>query len=311
MDDDLKHDPLDQNQDENVLMEEMIEQETGTAEVRAAEDSAMNSDNETAMEATEATSVEGATSEELEAEMALVDDAVERKHKNRESTSEKAKKSTRQSTSEKAILSQEEKKRQLDPLRLRGKKYRAVVAEIDKSKVYPIEEALELVKKTSTSTFDSAVEMHIKVKGEAVRGTVVLPSGSGKSKKVAVANDETIEAIAAGKLDFDVLLATPAQMPKLAKHAKLLGPKGLMPSPKAGTVTDDIEKATQEISGGRIEYRADKTGVVHVSIGRVSFTVEQLVLNFQAIEQALANNKMQSASLASTMGPGVKVALTK
>jgi large subunit ribosomal protein L1 len=149
------------------------------------------------------------------------------------------------------------------------------------------------------------------VKGEAVRGTVVLPHGTGKTKKVAVADEETIEAIAAGKLDFDVLLATPAQMPKLAKYAKLLGPKGLMPSPKAGTVTDDIEKVKGEISGGRVEYRADKTGVIHLGIGRLSFTTAQLVENFQTIETALGNTKVVTVSLAPTMGPGLKVQFAK
>ena len=320
MDDDTKtqHDPMDQNEDEAVLMDEEIEQAVGAEEVRPAEESAMNSDNETAQEATDQTAVTeedvqaDTMDQELEEEAALVDEALDRKHKNRESTSEKAKKAVgRQSTSEKAKLAQEELKKQLDPLRLRGKKYRAKAALVDKKSTYPLEEAVELVKQTSTASFDASVEMHVKIKSDNVRGTVVLPHGSGKTKKVAQATDETIEAIATGKLDFDVLLATPAQMPKLAKYAKLLGPKGLMPSPKAGTVTEDIEKATAEISGGRVEYRADKNGVVHLGIGRVSFPSEQLVENYRAIEQVLVSAKIVSTSLASTMGPGIKVALTK
>jgi large subunit ribosomal protein L1 len=199
----------------------------------------------------------------------------------------------------------------LDPLRLRGKKYKAVAGKVDKKKLYPIEEALSLVQEVSLSSFDGAVEVHIKVKGEGVRGTVVLPHGSGKTKKVAIADDDTIEAIAAGKLDFDVLLATPAQMPKLAKYAKVLGPKGLMPSPKAGTVTEDIEKVKEEIGGGRVEYRADKNGVIHLSIGRISFATEKLLENYRALETVLLSAKVQAISLAPTMGPGVRVQLAK
>ncbi|HSI21045.1 MAG TPA: 50S ribosomal protein L1 [Verrucomicrobiae bacterium] len=185
------------------------------------------------------------------------------------------------------------------------------MSKAEKNKVYSLEEGVALVKELSFSKFDGAVEAHIKVKGDAVRGTVVLPHGTGKTKKVAVADDATIEAIAAGKLDFDVLLATPAQMPKLAKFAKVLGPKGLMPSPKAGTVTDDIEKVKNEISGGRVEYRADKTGVIHLSIGRLSFKDEQLVENFRTIEAALGSAKVVTVSLAPTMGPGIKVQFGK
>ncbi len=231
---------------------------------------------------------------------------VERKHKNRESTSEKAKKAAaaRAAAGEQPVA----EKVQLDPLRLRGKKYRAAVAEVDKNKLYPAAEALDLAVKTSYTKFVGAVELHVKVKNDAVRGTITLPHGNGKTKKVAVATDEVIESIAAGKIAFDVLLATPAQMPKLAKFAKVLGPKGLMPSPKAGTVTDDIEKATAEISGGRFEYRADKNGVVHVSIGRTNFPVDHLLENYQAIIQLLVSNKIISVAVSSTMGPGVKIA---
>ena len=312
--DDTRHDPMDQNQDENLLEDETLEQATGTAEVEAAEESAMNTDTDVAMEATDATAETKEDEEmaELEEEAELVDEAIERKHKNRESTSEKAKKSAgRQSTSEKAKISQAEQQRLLDPLRLRGKKYRASVALVDKHKEYTLEEALELVKQTSTASFDAAVELHVKTKGENVRGTAILPHGTGKTRKVAIANDETIEAIAAGKLDFDVLLATPAQMPKLAKYAKVLGPKGLMPSPKAGTVTDDLDKAAAEIGGGRVEYRADKNGVVHLGIGRVSFSADKLAENYKVIELALVNAKIVSVSIASTMGPGIRVQLTK
>jgi large subunit ribosomal protein L1 len=283
------HDPLEQNLDENTAEEMVMEHILDAGEVTAAEESAMHTDNEVALEATHETVA---------------------KKKNTESTGEKAKRAAAERAA-KGLSAEPVSVKKLDPLRLRGKKYRVVAAKVDKNKVYSLEDGITLVKEVSTSKFDGSLELHIKVKGEAVRGTVVLPHGTGKTKKVAVADEETIEAIAAGKLDFDVLLATPAQMPKLAKYAKLLGPKGLMPSPKAGTVTDDIEKVKGEISGGRVEYRADKTGVIHLGIGRLSFTTAQLVENFQTIETALGNTKVVTVSLAPTMGPGLKVQFAK
>lgn len=227
------------------------------------------------------------------------------KKKNRESTSEKAKKAA--AARAEAGITEVSRKKQLDPLRNRGKKYREMVKLVDRSKSYPLEEAVALAQKASMSKFDGAMELHIKVRAEGVRGTVVLPHGTGKTKKVAVADDATLEALAAGKMDFDILLATPAQMPKLAKYAKVLGPKGLMPSPKAGTVTDDIERVSKEIGGGRVEYRVDKNSVIHLSVGRVSFKTEQLVENIQTILALLTSAKVQSISVAPTMGPGVRV----
>lgn len=298
-DDELKaHDPLLDQEDENALEDIEVEQVTQTGEVLSPEEAAMHTDTETALEA------------DLDNEPTIEEEKkqdADRKHKNRESTSEKAKKSTKQSTSEKAKLAEEEHKKQFDPLRLRGKKYRTKASELDRNISYPLAEAIELVKKASYSKFDGAVEMHIKIKGEGTRGTVVLPHGNGKSRKVAVATDEVLEEIAAGKMNFDVLLATPAQMPKLAKFAKVLGPKGLMPSPKAGTVTEDIDKVKDEISGGRVEYRADKNGVVHLSVGKISFKNEQLEENIKAIQQVLISAKILGISLAPTMGPGVRV----
>ena len=227
------------------------------------------------------------------------------KKKNRESTSEKAKKAA--AARAEAGITEVSRKKQLDPLRNRGKKYREMVKLVDRSKSYPLEEAVALAQKASMSKFDGAMELHIKVRAEGVRGTVVLPHGTGKTKKVAVADDATLEALAAGKMDFDILLATPAQMPKLAKYAKVLGPKGLMPSPKAGTVTDDIERVSKEIGGGRVEYRVDKNSVIHLSVGRVSFKTEQLVEKIQTILALLTSAKVQSISVAPTMGPGVRV----
>ena len=309
MDDTQKHDPLDQYADEqNELLTEEIEKETGTAEVTAAEVSAVNTDTEVAMEATEM--VTGVAEAVLETEAALVEEALTHKHKNRESTSEKAKKAAEvRKIKGESVTGAPVKK--LDPLRLRGKKYRVKFALVDKNKLYTLEEAVALVKQTSLSSFDGAVDMHIKIKAENTRGTIALPHGTGKSKKVAIATDDILEEIASGKYDFEVLIATPAQMPKLAKFAKILGPKGLMPSPKAGTVTDNPEAVAKEISGGRIEYRTDKNGVIHATIGRVSFTDLQLTENYRVLEQVLLPSKISAISLAPTMGPGVRVQLAQ
>lgn len=311
---DEQHDPLDQYTDESTLELEEVEQGAEAAEQRTPEERAINSDTETAQLATEATAGEVEITPEEEEEMKEIAEEIkeveaERKHKNRESTSEKAKKAAAEREA-KGFAPEPVSRQHLDPLRLRGKKYREAIKGIDLSKEYSVEEAMELVRKSSYATFDASVDMHINVRQEGARGTIVLPSGNGKTKKVAVADEETIEAISNGKMDFDVLLATPAQMPKLARYAKVLGPKGLMPSPKAGTVTDDIEKTKEEISKGRVEYRADKTNVVHLSIGRLSFKDEQLVENFRAMESVLTSFKIKGITLTSTMGAGIKVRLT-
>ena len=308
MDHSQQHDPTDTYALEQDLTVEEVEFGTDTAYVQDAEDAAMNIDNDTAREATKNTE-KLEREHDLEKEIKELDTELkeDEKKKGRQSTSEKAKLAAakrEQATGSPAPTS----KKELDPLRLRGKKYREMAKLVDRTKVYSAEEALELAKKTSTSKFDAAIELHVNVKGENVRGTVTLPSGNGKTRKVAVADDDVLQKIAAGTLDFDILLATPAMMPKLARFAKVLGPKGLMPSPKTGTVTDNPDAVIAEINGGRIEYRADKSGVVHMSIGKVSFSTEQLLANLQAVQVALAAAKVASMSVASTMGPGIKLA---
>jgi large subunit ribosomal protein L1 len=300
------HDSLGQNVDESEVAALETEFGADTLPVEAAEESAMHSDNETAQELNQDAVV---ADEALEAEALLVEEAIEKKHKNRESTSEKSKRAAIERAA-KTGSAEPVATKQLDPLRLRGKNYRAKVVLVDKETTYSPVDAIALAKETSYAKFDAALELHCKVKTDNVRGMVTLPHGTGKTRKVAVADDATIEAISNGNLDFDVLLATPSQMPKLAKFAKILGPKGLMPSPKAGTVTEDIEKTREEIGGGRVEYRADKSGVIHMSIGRVSFSNEQLLENYEAIQHLLSSQKIQSISLSTTMGPGIKVKLS-
>ncbi len=189
-------------------------------------------------------------------------------------------------------------------------------------------------RKTNPAKFDASVELHINLgvdprhADQNIRDNLVLPAGTGKSVRVAVFDDEKvadadvtgIEAITKllekGDIDFDVLIATPAQMPKLGKYARILGPRGLMPNPKSGTVTSDISKAVKEAKAGRVEYRVDSTGIIHLSIGKVSFTQKQLLENAQALIASVKSNKpasikgifVKSVHVTTSMGPSIAVA---
>lgn len=217
----------------------------------------------------------------------------------------------------------------------RSKAYRASYELIEKGKAYPISEAIDLIKKTSKTKFDATVEIHInlnvdpKQADQNVRDTLVLPAGSGKTLTVAVYTDDPSAAKTAGadiagsddllgdidkgKLNFDILITTPALMPKLAKYARALGPRGLMPSPRNSTVTADITKAVKEAKAGRVEYRVDSNGIIHLGIGKVSFTDDALKENLTAVISNIRSNKPSSVKstffnsvvLTTTMGPPV------
>ena len=225
-----------------------------------------------------------------------------------------------------------------------GKKYNEIAKLVDRSAVYEPEEAIALVKKTAAAKFDETVEVHIRTgcdgrhAEQQIRGAVVLPNGTGKTVRVLVfaKGDKLAEAEAAGAdftggeelipkiqkdgwLDFDVVVATPDMMGVVGRLGKVLGPKGLMPNPKAGTVTMDVAKAVKDIKAGKIEYRLDKTNIVHVPVGKVSFTDEALLQNFNALMDAIVKARpsalkgqyLRSITLGSTMGPGVKVNVLK
>ena len=221
-----------------------------------------------------------------------------------------------------------------------SKNYAESLKLIDKSKVYEASEAIELVQKTSKAKFDETVELHVKLgvdgrdANQQVRGTVVLPAGTGKKVKVlviakpdkqelALANgadvaggEELIAKIQGGWLDFDVCITTPDMMGVVGRVAKVLGPKGLMPNPKSGTVTMDIVKAIADVKAGKVEYRLDKTNIIHVILGKVSFKAEDLLTNFNAVMNAIVKAKpaaakgqyIKSLNLSCTMGPSVKTA---
>ena len=226
----------------------------------------------------------------------------------------------------------------------RGKKYTDAAKTIDRAVQYDTEEAVSLVKKTAVAKFDETIECHIRTgcdgrhADQQIRGAVVLPNGTGKTVRVLVfakgakadeaqaagadfvGGDELIPKIQNdGWLDFDVVVATPDMMGVVGRLGRVLGPKGLMPNPKAGTVTMDVTKAIEDIKAGKIEYRLDKANIVHVPVGKASFTEEQLTENFNALMDAILKVKpaavkgayLKTITLTSTMGPGVKVNVAK
>ncbi len=193
----------------------------------------------------------------------------------------------------------------------RGKKISEALKLVDKEKKYDLTEAINLVKKTSYSKFDGSVELHIKTtlkKGqELLRGVVALPAGSPKHPRIVIADEKVITDIKANKINFDILLATPDLMPKLAMVAKVLGPKGLMPSPKSGTVTTDPKATLEEFKKGKAEYKSDPLGNIHIAVGKVSWDSAKIEENINMVLSSLPNNRILAKSLAATMGPGVKV----
>ena len=221
----------------------------------------------------------------------------------------------------------------------RGKAYRQAAEKVEKDKAYTLADAIKLATETNPSKFDASVEVHVRLgvdprqADQNIRSTVVLPHGTGKTVRVAVfaadadadkakkagadlAGDETIvKLLDKGTLDFDVLIATPAYMPKLGKYARLLGPKGLMPNPKSGTVSTDVAKATEEAKAGKVEYRVDKQAAIHLSVGKISFGAEKLLENANTFFASLQAQKpssikgvyIKSVAVATTMGPGIKV----
>jgi large subunit ribosomal protein L1 len=220
-----------------------------------------------------------------------------------------------------------------------GKKYREAAAALEPDRAYPPEEAVSAVRKTSKAKFDESIEVHIRLgvdprhADQMVRSSVVLPHGTGRSRRIAVfatgekakealdagadlvGGDDLVKKVQAGDIDFDVALATPDLMGAVGRLGKVLGPRGLMPNPKAGTVTFDIAKAVRDVQGGRVEFRVDRAGIIHTAIGKASFDDAKLRDNFAALMDAIVRAKPSAAkgtyvktvTLASTMGPGVQV----
>ncbi|HVX24612.1 MAG TPA: 50S ribosomal protein L1 [Candidatus Saccharimonadales bacterium] len=204
-------------------------------------------------------------------------------------------------------------------LERRGKQFRKSAEQIEANKQYDVKTAVELAQKTSHVKFDATVELHLRLSvdprqaDQNIRDTILLPAGTGKKVTVAVADDALLAKLEKGTVDFDVLIATPQFMPKLGKYARLLGPRGLMPNPKSGTVTNDVDRAVAEAKAGRVEYRVDSTGIIHLGVGKVSFTPAQLQENVDAVLANVRSNKpnsvkgnyLRSAYLTTTMGPAI------
>lgn len=202
------------------------------------------------------------------------------------------------------------KKARAKPQRQRSKRYRESLTLVDRSKTYPLSGAIELLKKVTFSTFDGTVELHINVKEKGVTGHLTLPHGSGKVTRVAIANDEVLKEIEQGKIDFDVLLAHPSQMPKLAKVARILGPKGLMPNPKAGTISDAPEKLAEKYKAGQMNFRTEaQAPIIHLVVGKVSMGEKDLLENVQTVLSVIGSEKILNITLKSTMSPGIKLAV--
>lgn len=228
-------------------------------------------------------------------------------------------------------------------LERKSKKFREVAKLLEKDKIYTLKEAIELATKTSTTKFDATVEIHVRLgvdprqADQNIRDSLVLPAGTGKTVRVAVFAEDDVakEALKAGadiagedtflkqldkgEVNFDILIATPNMMAKLSKYARILGPKGLMPNPKSGTVTTDVAKAISQSKAGKVEYRVDSTGIVHLGVGKVSFGAEKLGKNLDAVFASLKSNKptsikgtyVKSITVSTSMGPGIKVNLSE
>ena len=221
----------------------------------------------------------------------------------------------------------------------RGKKYQEAAKLVEKGKTYSLKDAIDLALKTTTVKFDASVEIHARLgvdprqADQNIRTTLVLPNGNGKTVRVAVfapldvckaakaagadiaEDEEFVKQLDKGVIDFDILISTPAYMPKLGKYARLLGPKGLMPNPKAGTVTMDVEKAVKEAKAGKVEYRVDKQSIVHIGVGKASFGTDKLLENANAFFDSLKAQKpaslkgtyVKSVFVTTTMGPSIAI----
>jgi len=242
---------------------------------------------------------------------------AEEREKERKEKEEEEKKAEKEAEKEAKAEEKEEKKAVKKQVRIKprhGKKYRKLAEQIEKDKEYPLQEAIDLALATSPVKFDATVEIHVKMnpKEKNIRGMIGLPGGLAKEKTIKEVTegnaDEVIADIKAGKIDFDLLIADIKIMPKLAPLAKVLGPKGLMPSPKAGTAVADVKKAAEELRSGKVEYRADKTNIVHLPIGKISFGSEKVAQNFNALIGALPVKRIESIYITTSMGPSVKVA---
>ena len=307
-------------------------------EIKAAEAEATAAEAEAATEAVEAEATEAAPAEETYAKAGK----KSKKHVEAVKAEEerRARKLETKAAEEEAANKPKGAKPIVRPLiERKGKKFRAAAEKIEKGKIYSLKDGVELAIATSPVKFDASLEAHVRLgvdprqADQNIRTTLVLPNGNGKTVRVAVfapldeakkaaaagadlaEDEEFLKRLEKGELDFDVLITVPAYMPKLGKFARLLGPKGLMPNPKSGTVTTDVEKAVREAKAGKIEYRVDKQSIVHIGLGKLSFGTDKLVENAEAFFKSLQAQKpaslkgtyVKSVYLTTSMGPSIQI----
>lgn len=204
------------------------------------------------------------------------------------------------------------KKAKFAKKKAKSKRYASNASQVDKNTTYPLDKSIELLKSLQFSKFDETVELHVNVKEKGVSGQVDLPHGTGKQRKIKIADEAVIEAIEKGQIDFDVLVATPSVMPKLAKVARILGPRGLMPNPKAGTVTDNPEQAVEKLAGGQMSFKTEAGApVIHMTVGKVSFEGGKLKDNITAAVKAIGVARIDKVTLKSTMSPAIRLNVSK
>jgi len=202
----------------------------------------------------------------------------------------------------------EQKVKKNEQKEFRSQKYQGLVVNVDKTKTYAVSEALGLLAKLQRGKFDETVELHLNTISAGISGNVTLPNGTGKKTKVAIADDALIAEVEKGIISFDILVATPSMMPKLAKVAKVLGPKGLMPNPKNGTITEKPEEVAKKYEGGQVNFKTEtKTPIIHLTVGKMSFGPEKLTQNIEALITAVKKSNILNATLKSTMSPGIKL----
>ncbi|PIS08863.1 hypothetical protein COT75_04480 [Candidatus Beckwithbacteria bacterium CG10_big_fil_rev_8_21_14_0_10_34_10] len=192
----------------------------------------------------------------------------------------------------------------------RSKRYEALKAKIDKTKLYPPNEAIELLCSLSNSKMDETVEVHLNLREEKYSGTISFPHGTGKKQRIVIANDLLVEQISQGKINFDVLIASPQMMPKIARVAKILGPKGLVPSPKTNTISEKPEELKKKMEAGTTQIKTEpKAPLIHLRIGKISFGPKKILQNFECLIKTVTPGKIEKVSICSTHSPGIKVNL--
>jgi len=229
-----------------------------------------------------------------------VEKSAESKHSDKSSSGRKTKKTKKEKSSSKRTK------------KVRSRRYRILRTKIDRKKLYSLEKAIELLLKVSNARVDETIEIHIITHENKLTGSVSLPHGTGKSQKIVIASDRLIEEIKAGKIDFDVLIAEPKMMAKIAGIAKILGPKGLMPSPKTNTISDKPKELKKKLEQGETRFKTEaKHPLLHIVIGKVSFDEKKILENIEALIKAIGPGKIKKAVLTSTHSPGIKLKLKK